>query len=244
MRRILIISSIVFVACKEVKSNKAIKEPIVEEVQQSKEKLFLESNSHISSAENTQKLSAKKVEKEYPYESKKTSKIILKNIDDVQQSKEKFFLVDKSNIHITLPESIQELSVKKVEQRYIYESRRPSKIFLKKGDPSYEFNLNYKIDKGSNTLEQFQKTYTKLYKARKIEILSNEIRYINGKEFLYMKMLMPPQSVNNSKVDEISHFFMTFVDTKTLIGSIRYASVKDGEYEGESLECLNSISFK
>lgn len=210
--------SIVFVSCKEANSEKKnnIEKPVIEKIKE--EALVL-----------------KKVKKKVIEEIK---------IKEVQQSNEMLLSAGNSNIHISLPENTQELSIEKVKQKFKYEPRRPSKVFKKEGDPSYEFNLNYKVDKENNTLDQIQKLYTKLYESRKIQLLTNKIEIINGKEFLYMKMLMPPQSVNTSKVDEIAHFFVTFTDTKILIGNIRYPSTEDDKYEEESLACLNSISFE
>ncbi|NJB82060.1 hypothetical protein [Wenyingzhuangia aestuarii] len=159
-------------------------------------------------------------------------------------SEELQFSIGDDKVKISLPKDIHELSTEKIELKYTYEPRRPSKMFLKESDSSYVFNLNYKVDKKNNTLGKIQKLYTKLYKSREIKLLSNEIKRINGKEFLCMKMLMPPQSVNTSPVDEISHFFVTFTDAKILIASIRYPLSKDDKYSSEALACLNSISFE
>ena len=61
---------------------------------------------------------------------------------------------------------------------------------------------------------------------------------------MYLKLRVPPQSVNTSKVEEISHFFVTFSEQKTVIGSIRYPSSKSELYDLESLEILNSFTIK
>ena len=151
---------------------------------------------------------------------------------------------ENGNIQFEIPETISELSEGAIIKKSPNKARRPSKMFVKENDDTYEFNLNYKIDKGNSTLEELSKTYSELYASRGVKIITSEIKEINNKEVLYMNLKVPPQSVNTSKVEEISHFFVTFSDQKTVIGSIRYPSSKSELYDAESLDILNSFTVK
>ena len=151
---------------------------------------------------------------------------------------------DNVSIQFLIPETVSELSKNEIAEKAPNKARRPSKMFVKVADAAYEFNLNYKIDKGDSTLDELNKIYSKLYKSRGVEIITNEIKKINNKEVLYMKLRVPPQSVNTSKVEEISHFFVTFSKQKTVIVSIRYPSTKSELYDLESLEILNSFTIE
>ena len=73
---------------------------------------------------------------------------------------------ENGNIQFEIPETISEIPEAELVRKAPNKSRRPNKMFVKADDATYEFNLNYKIDKGDSTLEDLNKLYSKLYKSK------------------------------------------------------------------------------